>query len=401
MQPPAHSTATPRDIAPATTRDPLRVCVVAPSMDFLGGQAIQAQRLLAHLREEPGLEVGFIPHVPRLRGRLRRLQTIRYLRTLVSTPMYVALLLAELRRYDVIHVFSAAYWSYFLQPMLAILIGRLYGKQVILNYRSGELEDHLQRWRSAVATMRLASAIVAPSPYLIDVFARFGLTARTIPNYLDDEHLAYRRREPLRPVFLVNRSFEPLYNYPVVLRAFALVQREVPNARLIVAGDGPLRETIRSLIGELGLRHVDFRGRVTHRQMLALYHEADIYLNGPDLDCLPGSVLEAFAAGAAVVTTNAGGLRYLVRHEETGLLSECGDAEGLARNALRLLTDPALARRLAENAWTDLQATYVWSAVRPLWLELYAALTRRDVAPPEIGIPRSPATHELECPSPG
>src|SRR3954469_13975358 len=92
----------------------LRVLVVAPSLDIYGGQARQAVRLMTGLSSEPSLEVGFLPHNPRLPGPLRLLQRIKYVRTVSTTVAYVLMLLARVPRYDVIHVFSAAYWSYLL-----------------------------------------------------------------------------------------------------------------------------------------------------------------------------------------------------------------------------------------------------------------------------------------------
>src|SRR4030095_12754789 len=60
---------------------PLRVLIVAPSLEILGGQAVQAERLINHLRAEPSLEIGFLPINPRLPGILRKLQAVKYLRT--------------------------------------------------------------------------------------------------------------------------------------------------------------------------------------------------------------------------------------------------------------------------------------------------------------------------------
>src|SRR5215207_2010315 len=125
---------------------PTRVCLVAPSLSILGGQAVAAQRLLERLRSVPELEVGFVPHDPRSNALLRQLQRVRYVRTVATTVAYVASLLRKLPAYDVVHVFSASYWSFLLAPTPAILIGKLLGKRVIVNYRSGEAEDHLRRW---------------------------------------------------------------------------------------------------------------------------------------------------------------------------------------------------------------------------------------------------------------
>ncbi len=85
----------------------VRVLIVAPSLGILGGQAVQAARLLARFQTEPSLEVAFLPINPRLPAPLGRLQNIKYVRTVVTSIAYVASLLARVRRYDVIHVFSA------------------------------------------------------------------------------------------------------------------------------------------------------------------------------------------------------------------------------------------------------------------------------------------------------
>src|SRR5436309_7034631 len=94
--------------------DKIRVCIVAPSLDILGGQSRQAARLLTGLSEEPTLEVGFIPLNPRLPRVLRRLQSIKYVRTLITTLLYWVTLLVRLPKYDVVHVFTASYYSYLL-----------------------------------------------------------------------------------------------------------------------------------------------------------------------------------------------------------------------------------------------------------------------------------------------
>ncbi|HYO92699.1 MAG TPA: hypothetical protein VEQ40_13740, partial [Pyrinomonadaceae bacterium] len=141
-----------------------RVLMVAPSLGILGGQAVQAARLMARLSQEPDLEIDFLPVNPRLPGLFGKLQDIKYVRTLLTSALYAASLLIRVRRYDVIHIFSASYFSFVLAPTPALLVSRLYGKRTVLNYRSGEAEDHLTRWRrTALPAMRLADAIVAPS----------------------------------------------------------------------------------------------------------------------------------------------------------------------------------------------------------------------------------------------
>ena len=355
---------------------PVRVCILAPSLDLVGGQARQAERLINGLASEQSVEIGFIPHNPRLPGPLRFLQRIKYVRTLVTTLAYWLVATGRLWRFDIVHVYSASYYSYLLSVLPVILLGKLYGKKVLLNYHSGEAEDHLANWRrTAVPFIRRADLIVVPSRYLVDVFARFGLSARVIHNVVDPDQVRYRERTPVRPLFLTNRLHEPLYNVQCVLRAFALVQQKYPDASLTVAGDGSLRGALESLARELGLRNTTFVGLVPSGEMARLYDAADIYMMATNIDNMPGSVIECLACGLPVVTTDAGGVRYIVTHDESALIVPLNDHAALAAQAMRLIEEDGLAVRLARTGRAASQA-YAWVTVRDEWLDAYQELAR-------------------------
>jgi L-malate glycosyltransferase len=352
----------------------LRVLVVAPSLDILGGQSRQAVRLMEGLGRESDLEIGFVPHNPRLPGVLRSLQKIKYVRTVVTTFYYVLLLLWHVRQYDIIHVFSASYYSYSLSVIPALFISRLYGKKSILNYRSGEAEDHLENWRSAVPTIRWADEIVVPSGYLVDVFARYGLRARAIHNIVELDRFSFRERQPLRPVFLTSRLLEPLYNVPCVLRAFAIIQQQYPDATLTIAADGFLRSELEQLARDLKLRNAKFIGFVSFENMPALYDAADIYLSATNIDNMPSSLTESMACGLNVVTTDGGGaIPYIMTNEVTGLIVNRDDHEAMAAAAIRLLNDNEQALQLVRNAHES-SRKFTWPHIRDEWLKLYREL---------------------------
>ena len=362
--------------------NPLRVLIVGPSLEILGGQAVQASRLFSRLSEEPSIEVSFLPVNPRLPGPLAKLQKIKYIRTVVTSLLYWALLLARVSQYDVIHVFSASYFSFVLAPTPAILIAKLYGKKIVLNYRSGQAADHLRRWRrTAIPTMRLVDEIAVPSNYLVDVFAQFDLLSRSIYNFVDVDRFCFRKRSPLRPVFLSNRNLEPLYNVGCILRAFAIIQKRFGDAQLIVAGDGTERPKLEALAKELQLRNVEFKGRVAPEQMHEIYDAADVYLNAPNIDNMPGSIIEAFASGLPVVTTDAGGIPYLVSDRSTGFMIRCGDHLSMAQRCLSLLEDETLCSSITSRALEECNK-YQWSAVKDEWLKLYYELGSRSAQMP-------------------
>ena len=355
----------------------VRVLIVAASLDILGGQAVQAERLIRHLQNEPSLEVSFLPINPRLPGILRKLQSIKYVRTLTTSILYWLNLLRHVRKYDVIHIFSASYLSFLIAPTPAILVSKLYGKKILLNYHSGEAEDHLRRWRrSTIPILNLVDKVVVPSEYLVKVFSTFGIDACAIFNIIDLDKFKFRERAPLRPVFLSNRNLEAHYGVDCVLRAFALIQQQLPEAVLMVVGDGSQREALETLKSELDLKHTFFTGRVEHEEIYRQYSASEIFLNASRIDNQPLSILEAFACGLPVVTTDAGGIPDIVTNEETGFVVRVGDCEALADRALQLLTRQNPASSMIERARAEC-GRYTWEAVCPQWLWLYHALAKR------------------------
>lgn len=370
-------------------RKTIRVGVIVASLDILGGQAIAALRLLEGLAQTGTIRAELIPINPRLPKALRWLQRIKYIRTLVTFTYYVATLLIKLRRFDVLHVFSASNFSFLLAPAPAVIIGKLYGKRVILNYHSGEAEDHLRNWRrTTMPILRLVDRVVVPSGFLVDVFAKFGIAAKPIFNTVDLSRFRFQIHRPLHPVILANRNFEKHYNVACVLRAFALLQQHVPQARLIVAGDGSQREMLHAFAACLRLKNIEFVGAVSPEQMVSLYEQADIYLNSSDVDNMPLSILEAFASGLAVVTTNAGGIPFLVQNGKNGLVVERDDSEALAHSVRRLLEDNREAQRLIRQAREDCWQ-YTWEAVGSRWVSLYeelAGYTGAETSRATVGI---------------
>lgn len=360
------------------TKDRLRVLIVAPSLDILGGQSRQAVRLMEGLKREPDLDISFLPHNPRLPGILRSLQSIKYVRTIVTTLYYIALLLLRVRKYDIVHIFCASYYSYSMSAIPALGIARLYGKKSILNYRSGEAEDHLETWRTAAPTIKWADEAVVPSGYLVDVFARYGLRARAIHNIVELDRFTYRERHPLRPVFLTSRLLEPLYNVPCVLRAFAIIQESYPDAHLTIAADGFLRRDLEALARDLKLRNAEFIGFVKFDDMPALYDAADIYLSATSIDNMPSSLTESMACGLNVVTTDGGGaIPYIMTNEVSGLIVDRDDHEALAAAALRLLNDNEFALKLVRNAHKSTKK-FTWPYIRDQWLNVYRELTKEQ-----------------------
>ena len=354
----------------------VRVCIVAPSLRYVGGQSAQADLLLQHWQHDPDIAISFIAVDPPLPRALGWAERIPGLRTILREPIYFYHLWRGLRDVDVAHIFSASYWSFLLAPAPAWLFARMKMRtrgKTLINYHSGEARDHLQRFRSAKFVLSRVDKIVVPSGYLVDVFHEFGLSATAVPNIVDLAQFRYRERRPLRPHLVCTRGFSAYYSVDIVVRAFAEVKKEYPAAQLDLVGGGPLEGDVRKLVAGLKLSDVNFTGVASRQEIGKYYDAADIFINASWLDNMPLSIIEAFAAGTPVVSTSPECMPYLVEHERTGLLSAVGDASALAANVIRLLREPALAALLARNAYQQ-SRNYSWEAVREQWLNSYRGL---------------------------
>jgi glycosyltransferase involved in cell wall biosynthesis len=358
-----------------------RIAIVAPSLEILGGQSVLARQMRDDLRRE-GYSVTVVTVNPRLSRPWRWIRRVPGLRTLVNQMLYLPSLL-RLSRVDVVHAFSASYWSFLLAPAPALLMGRLFGKRTVLNYHSGEADDHLARWGRLVHPwLRLADEIVVPSQYLAGVFASYGYPTRVIANAADLSGYTYRVRHPLGRNLISVRNLESHYRVDVIIRAFAIVHEEYPQAMLTVIGAGSEESRLRQLAADLDLHHVRFMGRVEPAEMPRLYDEADVFVNASVVDNQPVSILEAFAAGVPVVTTPTGDIPAMVHDGETGVIVRDPDPTAFAEAIGALFQDEARAIALARRARAEL-SRFEWRSVSRLWRDVYVGQEwqRAAVAP--------------------
>jgi L-malate glycosyltransferase len=359
-----------------------RVAIVAASLDILGGQGVQADSLIAGLTAD-GYDVTFLPINPPMPRGLRWVRRVPVLRTLVNQNIYVPSLI-RLQAADIVHVFSASYWSFLLAPMPAMLIGRVLNKRVVLHYHSGEAADHLAQWGQLVHPfLRLADVIVVPSEYLRGTFARHGYTAHVIPNVVDLARFQYRERMPLRPRLLSTRNLEAYYRIDLVIEAFARFKAGEPDATLTIAGYGSEGARLRGLAAAIGGGAVRFVGKVDPAAMPRLLDDHDIFVNASTLDNQPVSILEACAAGIPVISSSAGDIPSMVRDGETALLVPAGDALALSDGIAAVWRDPDAARDRARRAHVEV-AKYSWPAVRARWADIYGQEGQETPAFPDL-----------------
>ena len=137
------------------------------------------------------------------------------------------------------------------------------------------------------------------------------------------------------------------------IRAFAILQREFPNAELYIAGKGPLQPKLAGLVAQLGISdNVHFCGFLSQEELLKLYATSHLFLHPSETELdqnqegIPNSVLEAMSTGLPVVATEHGGIPEAVEHGRTGLLVKEGDFVSLAESIATVLRSPHAFREM-------------------------------------------------------
>jgi phenylacetate-CoA ligase len=356
----------------------MRIALVGPLPPPYGGMANQT-RQLARLLKSEGLDVTLVqtnaPYRPRWAGRLKGI------RALFRLLPYLVRLWRTAGRVDLFHIMANSGWSWHLFAAPAIWIGRALGVPVVLNYRGGEAESFFeQSFRWVRPSLRQVAAVAVPSDFLAGVFNRRDIDVHIVRNIIDLERFASddrRTRQQDSPHLLVTRNLEPIYDIGTALRAFHRVREVWPDARLTVCGSGPEREKLEALAGELGdAQAVTFTGRLDNDRIAGLYREADVMINPSLADNMPISVLESLASGVPVVSTDVGGVPFLVTHNETALLVSPGDDRAMAEAIMTVLDKPELAEALVQAGY-DMIRDYSWPSVRGQLLAVYRSVLER------------------------
>lgn len=251
------------------------------------------------------------------------------------------------------------------------------GRRYVLALHGGNLPAFARRWPRRVSNLlRGAARVTAPSPYLAQELRGYRPGIAVIPNALDLARYEFRLRSAPVPHLVWLRAFVEHYNPRMAVRVLRALAGDFPEARLTMIGsdrgDGSLQRT-RKLAEDLGVAgRVEFPGGVAKSAVPLWLNRGDIFLNTTNVDNAPVSVMEAAACGLCIVSTTAGGIPYLLRHETDSLLVPCGDSGGMAEQVRRLLNEPELAEAISRNG-RAMAESRDWSRILPQWQNLLRA----------------------------
>ncbi len=247
-------------------------------------------------------------------------------------------------------------------------------KPYILALRGGDLPKFSERYPARVARLlQRATAVAAPSAYLIEGLQSMRRDIVEIPNPIDCGRYSFQLRSAPQARLVWLRAFDAIYNPTLAPRVLARLLDRYPDCRLTMVGkdkgDGSLAAT-HAEVKRCGVaEHCRILPKVAKQDVPATLAVGDVFLNTTNIDNTPVSVLEAMACGLCVVSTNVGGLPHLITHGQHGLLVPPNDEAAMADAVHDVLSSPELAARLSANGRQRAEACD-WSRVTDRWLEL-------------------------------
>lgn len=279
--------------------------------------------------------------------------------------------------YDIaeVDVFSG---QAFIFAFLSAILLRQVQKPFVLMLHGGNLPEFARTHPNQIKKLlNSASAVVVPSNYLMQAFMNYRSDITIIPNALYIEQYSFKIRNLSKPNLVWLRAFHEIYNPELAIRVLAIIDENFPDSQLWMIGpdkgDNSYSRT-RLLAKQFGVeKSVHFIEGVPKKEVPQWLNRGDIFLNTTNFDNTPVSVIEAMACGLCVVSTDVGGLPYLIDDEVNGLLVPPNDATALAAAIERVLSEPGLAERLSANARAKVE-NFDWSKVLPLWEKVIESL---------------------------
>jgi glycosyltransferase involved in cell wall biosynthesis len=261
--------------------------------------------------------------------------------------------------------------SSFIYAYCVSQLARLFKIKYIPILHGGNLPDRLKKNPKICShVFNYSYRNVTPSNYLKHEFLLKGIETILIPNSIEIEKYHFKERVVIKPHLLFVRALAEIYNPKMAIQVLAQLKEKYTNAKLCVIGpdkDGSLEKVKKYAIEKGVISDVEFTGILTKSDWHKKSEDFDIFINTTNIDNTPVSVIEAMALGLPIVSTNVGGLPYLIDQNVNGILVEKGNVnqmcvaiEGILEGKHSVMAKNA--RKMAE--------LFQWQVVKEKWIKV-------------------------------
>jgi glycosyltransferase involved in cell wall biosynthesis len=263
--------------------------------------------------------------------------------------------------------------SNFYFAVITSQIARIFNLKYIPILHGGNLPQRINKSPfSSNLVFKHSKVNIAPSNYLLEKFQQKGFHTQFISNAIVLNNYPFKLRSALEPKILWVRAFDKIYNPKMAIKVLVLIRNRYPNASLCMVGpdkDGSL-EAVKKEAEKYGIQDaIEFTGLLDKKQWIDKSEAFDIFINTTTVDNTPVSVLEAMALGLPVVSTNVGGIPYLIDDSVTGILVENNNELAMSNAILKLLENQTVAQTITKKARTLVEG-FDAPIVKQQWLKL-------------------------------
>jgi glycosyltransferase involved in cell wall biosynthesis len=262
----------------------------------------------------------------------------------------------------------------------AVIIGwccRYYKIPYVPILHGGQLPQRLHRSpKLSKALFGLSFMNVAPSGYLQAAFKAQSFKTTLIPNVIPVGSYAFKERPAAAFKLLWVRRLQELYNPMMAVKALKVLKEQGHKARLCMIGpdyDG-MEEQLRAYAIEHQL-DLELKGAMSRTEWMQEAEQYDLFLNTSKVDNTPLCVIEAMALGLAAVSTNVGGMPYLIADGVDGLLVPSDDSQAMAEAVVRLVGDPELFQAVTKAARARVES-FDGEVVKEQWIKLFNEVSK-------------------------
>ena len=253
-------------------------------------------------------------------------------------------------------------------------LSRLFKKKYILILHGGNLPNRfIKKGKSMRKVFEKAYAVVAPSNYLKSFFDKQGIDTFHIPNVIELSNYALKEREVFNPKFISIRGFGEIYNPMMILEAIKNLKSDYPNLSLMLIGSKSesLYDKVVKFIRENDLEeNVTVLDKMSTEEWVRLSEQADFMLSTPVIDNTPVSIIEGLSLGLVIVSTNVGGIPYLLNDGVDAVLVESNDHFDLTDKLKMLIQNDELCKSLT-HAGREKAKSYDWNVVKESWKQIF------------------------------
>jgi glycosyltransferase involved in cell wall biosynthesis len=257
----------------------------------------------------------------------------------------------QIKNSDDIHIHCCSNFGGFFPAILGVILGKLNRKKIVITYHGGDAENFISKNKWLVLPfLRKADHLIVLSDFLEKVFLKFELKVKVIPNIFESNLKNGISKTQIHPNFISTRALNKLYNIDFILDAFSIIQEEIPNASLTILGDGTERENLKSKCRLEKIQNVHFIGKVPNQTVKEYLKKNDFLLSAPSIDNFPISILEAFENELLVISSNVGGVPFLIENNVNGLLFENRNVNQLVKMIKFAIQDKENSLKMIEKA---------------------------------------------------